>query len=45
MVSLTKLLRIRQGTGKIYKNIGLGKFRLSIVNLKKLKINFYPIFT
>jgi hypothetical protein len=30
MVSLEKLLRIRQGFGKKYKNIGLEKFRLSI---------------
>jgi hypothetical protein len=30
MVSLAKLLRIRQGIGKKYKNMGLEKFRLSI---------------
>ncbi len=30
MVSLAKLLRIRQGIQKKYKNIGLEKFRLSI---------------
>ncbi len=30
MVSLEKLLRIMQGIGKKYKNIGLEKFRLSI---------------
>jgi hypothetical protein len=37
MVSLAKLLRIRQGIGKKYKKIGLEKFRLSIL-LKKLQI-------
>jgi hypothetical protein len=31
MVSLAKLLRIMQGIGKKYKNIGLEKFQLSIV--------------
>ncbi len=31
MVSLAKLLRIRQGIEEKYKNIGLEKFRLSIV--------------
>ncbi len=30
MVSFAKLLRIRQGIGKKYKNIGLEKFLLSI---------------
>jgi hypothetical protein len=30
MVSLAKLLRIRQGIEKKYKNIGLEKFLLSI---------------
>jgi hypothetical protein len=29
MVSFAKLLRIRQGIGKKYKNIGLEKFLLS----------------
>jgi hypothetical protein len=33
MVSLAKLLRIRQGIEKKYKNIGLEKFRLSIVKV------------
>jgi hypothetical protein len=33
MVSLTKLLRIRQGIGTKYKNTGLEKFRLSILRL------------
>jgi hypothetical protein len=31
MVSLAKLLRIRQGIGEKYKNIELEKFWLSIV--------------
>jgi hypothetical protein len=30
MVSLAKLLRIRQGIGEKYKNLGLEKFLLSI---------------
>jgi hypothetical protein len=34
MVSLEKLLRIRQGIGKKYINIGLEKFQLSIVRTK-----------
>jgi hypothetical protein len=34
MVSLSKLLRIRQGIGKKYKNIGLEMFRLSIPSKK-----------
>jgi hypothetical protein len=37
MVSLAKLLRIRQGIEEKYKNIGLEKFRLSIIS--KLKTN------
>jgi hypothetical protein len=32
MVSLEKLLKIIQGIGKKFKNIGLEKFRLSIRN-------------
>jgi hypothetical protein len=31
MVSLAKLLRIRQSIGEKYKNIGLEKFHLSII--------------
>jgi hypothetical protein len=33
MVSLAKLLRIRQGVEKKYKNMGLEKFLLSIAEL------------
>jgi hypothetical protein len=33
MVSLAKLLRIRQGIEKKYKNIGLEKFLLSILDI------------
>jgi hypothetical protein len=33
MVSLAKLLRIRQGIGEKYRNIGLEKFRLSIAQI------------
>jgi hypothetical protein len=36
MVSLAKLLRFRQGIEEKYKNIGLEKFRLSIVQLATL---------
>jgi hypothetical protein len=35
MVSFAKLLRIRQGIGKKYKNIGLEKFLLSIPQIIK----------
>jgi hypothetical protein len=38
MVSLTKLLRITQGIGKKYKNIGLEKFQSLIVLFKLQKI-------
>ncbi len=38
MVSLTKLLRIRQGIGKKYKNMGLEKFLLSNGNFEIFKI-------
>ncbi len=34
MVSFAKLLRIRQGIGKKYKNIGLEKFLLSNINFR-----------
>jgi hypothetical protein len=33
MVSLAKLLRIRQAIGKKYKNMGLEKFLLSIIGI------------
>jgi hypothetical protein len=35
MVSLSKLLKIRQGIWKKYKNIGLENIRLSIVGNKR----------
>jgi hypothetical protein len=41
MVSLAKLLRIRQGIWKKYKNIGLEMFQLSIVgNFGEFPIDF-----
>jgi hypothetical protein len=40
MVSLAKLLRIRQGIVKKYKNIGLEKFRLSIMFKFKISKTF-----
>jgi hypothetical protein len=38
MVSFARLLRIRQGFGKKYKNIELEKVRLSIVKIPFLKL-------
>jgi hypothetical protein len=40
MVSFAKLLRIRQGIGKKYKNIGLEKFLLSIIIVHQSTTNF-----
>jgi hypothetical protein len=44
MVSLAKLLRIRQGIEKKYKNMGLEKFLLSfVIYLKTTRIFFVEI--
>jgi hypothetical protein len=40
MVSLAKLLRIRQGIDKKYKNMGLEKFLLSIGQIDQIVSNF-----
>jgi hypothetical protein len=40
MVSLAKLLRIRQGIEKKYKNMGLEKFLLSIGKISLRNLQF-----
>jgi hypothetical protein len=43
MVSLAKLLRIRQGIGKKYNNILLEKFRFSISATQNSFVFWYPV--
>jgi hypothetical protein len=42
MFSFAKLLRIRQGIGKKYKNMGLENFLLSISNFFRVKVMMWP---